>query len=374
VGTGEQLERRRGAGLSGIRFVIRDAEQRQRPRRREVAVVPGSRTGRHCQLRQAVRVDGERGQRRLRQRVTLLLNPWRRIRARPASFAHLHAPILGGDSGRPHRATPRPKQRLVRARLASFAHFHAPILGEDSGRRNRATPPPKQRLVRARPVSFAYLHVAVLGGDSWRQHRITLLLLMHLRVHLHGHLERAVRPPPIGEGVLRQPFRLRARHAGAPLQQHLREPRRHDEHPIGALVVERRVGEGPALRGRAAGGADERGSAPRGGGQAGEVRDGFAADVAGGDGGVRGDERVVRLVEGPLRGKGDEEEAGAAVVRAVGEEDAGVAEPGAHAAPVHAVERPGAHGGGAAVALAAVGLLLEWPGPGGRRIHRWYHA
>jgi hypothetical protein len=101
------------------------------------------------------------------------------------------------------------------------------------------------------------------------------------------------------------------------------------------------------------------------------VRDSFAADVAGGDGGVLGDERVVGLVEGPLRGEGDEEEAGAAVVRAVGEEDAGVADPGTHATPVHAVERPGVHGGGVAVVLAAVVLLLEWPGPGRRRIHRW---
>jgi predicted NUDIX family NTP pyrophosphohydrolase len=48
----------------------------------------------------------------------------------------------------------------------------------------------------------------------------------------------------------------------------------------------------------------------------------------------RGDERVTVLVEGPLHGEGDEEEAGAAVVVVVGVQDVGAAEMATHAAVV----------------------------------------
>jgi hypothetical protein len=48
----------------------------------------------------------------------------------------------------------------------------------------------------------------------------------------------------------------------------------------------------------------------------------------------RGDERVTVLVEGPLHGEGDEEEAGAAVAVAVGVQDVGAVEMATHAVVV----------------------------------------
>lgn len=158
-----------------------------------------------------------------------------------------------------------------------------------------------------------------------------------------------------------------------PLQQRQRYPRRQDEDPRFALVewppAGRRVAEGRSVLGRGAGRADEDAV---GGVEAGEVRDGFAANLAGDGWRWRGHERVAIVVV--ARRRADEEEAAAAVQGAVGEEDTGAAEAAGHATAYHVVQRPGIRIGGAAVAIAAVELReWMWRRPG-RGIHRWRWA